>query len=664
MLAKMTLELVSACPSQVYTICEYLVKALACGAEDAEGALLLINGQTFKSRSELKAECQQLLRRYADNSHLEEADARFVLELLSHHPRGLEKSEGCKAVSAGAHPKFPTRCFFVVRADGREDFSYLRCVDNAPTREVECQTHICSVLCAILQLHPAACEKTARSIEERFPPYAGRAGAVESHRNWARSILHLCSNVQQLGEFLLMVLIRRMVEIDATIHKVEEQLPDLAALLGDKQSSETLLLDYMAQVLDANMMLMFEFLQRRLTGAAGEAETRLPKSLLSVFEGTVLLTHRVRYVQFLWFYLGSLRPAWAEAFLSVLLQTAYSPAHGTAKRVISFAYLASFVARAQFLPTKYALRTAQYVSTFARESLQAAEFHVAKGEASHPQVVLFLSSVQALCYILCFCAVAFAEQEPGGLAGLFPEGGALAGAEAFTPVLESPCRPLARITRPVAREFCRSVQPHCPQLAAALRQQLRAAPVAEDEAEEPEGGTPGCEATGLDGFFPFDPYRLRHSSIFLLGIYRQWVVAADDSESEGEAPGGLQADAAAGPRVPAASHSGTEEEEHSDADFTDAADAAERGFVPSVGPSPAFRPRTSADMMLDVSPLVAPMETVDDDDAFALPQASIDAGSNMLHCLLSTPAYKAGTTDGCKPAADTVIRAVGSNVMS
>merc|ERR1719221_247213 len=30
------------------------------------------------------------------------------------------------------------------------------------------------------------------------------------------------------------------------------------------------------------------------------------------------------------------------------------------------------------------------------------------------------------------------------------------------------------------------------------------------------------QAAGLESFFPFDPYRLWHSSMFLFGIYRNW----------------------------------------------------------------------------------------------------------------------------------------------
>merc|ERR1712079_651129 len=229
---------------------------------------------------------------------------------------------------------------------------------------------------------------------------------------------------------------------------------------------------------------------------------------------------------------------------------------------------------------------------------------------------------------------------------LLPSSGVSAGTEAFTPVLDSSCQPLTRISRHVAKEFCRSIKTVRPQLTAALQQQLQHSAVngmAAEEAEENEDGCFQGEVAGLELFFPFDPYRLRHSSMYLKGLYQTWNVGAedsDDSESEAAAPGGFH-DRKAAVSKNADSQHGTDDAS-SDADFTDAADVVERGFIPSVGPSPAFRPRSSTEMMDTMSPMCVPMESVETDDDFTLPQASIDArGSSMLHSLLSSRAYKA-----------------------
>lgn len=38
----------------------------------------------------------------------------------------------------------------------------------------------------------------------------------------------------------------------------------------------------------------------------------------------------------------------------------------------------------------------------------------------------------------------------------------------------------------------------------------------------------------LNSFFPFDPYRLPHSSSYIEGVYREWSsVAIDDGDEEG-----------------------------------------------------------------------------------------------------------------------------------
>ena len=165
-------------------------------------------------------------------------------------------------------------------------------------------------------------------------------------------------------------------------------------------------LDNAAQILDCEMMLVFEFLQRRLlasaTQGASSVEHRLVAELFQIFETVFLSTHRTRGVQFLFFYIASLRPAWTEAFLTLLLRTMYSNEMPIMKRLISVAYLASFVARASFLTTKYSLRTTQYMSALAREHLQAAGNLASAGETAHPHLQLFFSTVQAVCYIIVF----------------------------------------------------------------------------------------------------------------------------------------------------------------------------------------------------------------------------------------------------------------------
>mmetsp|Transcript_79264 Transcript_79264/g.164533 ORF Transcript_79264/g.164533 Transcript_79264/m.164533 type:complete len:726 (+) Transcript_79264:301-2478(+) len=664
-LRRLCLELVSEKPSCTGKVCEALVKALAEGMKrarggtngeagiwerDPRGEMISIAGTQYENRNGLKEACQTILRSYDIEHPLNHMDLVLMKEVLSKHPRGEEKLRGCETMVVGMHPVHDARCFYVVRADGREDFSFLRCVQNTPTEEVDAQSQICDVLCKVLQLHPTASDMVAQVIEQNFPSYRGREGGiVERHRNWAHSILQLCTRMPMLSDFLLRILIRRMVEIDAAIHNLEEDVAadeaygagtGMEVAAGDDKESQ---LNAMAHILDAKMMVLFEFLQRHLAGSVGDPQQQLVSTLFGIFESIVLLTHRARCVQFLWFYMVSLRPAWTEAFLTLLLHTAFSTNTAIPKRLISLAYLASFISRAKFVTKNFALRTAQYVATLARENQHAAEsLSEAGNTGQHPQLMLFLYAVQALCYVMCFHMHELGAVEPDDPTGrsalgiLLYEGCAEAGAEPFAPVLESPSVPLARVNRQVAEQFCHCLKPYNSPLATALQQRLQ------QYAESVGSHLSQGEEAALEVFFPFDPYRLRHSSMFVSPIFRDW----SDEESNIDAHEGFEGKAALNqPGGQSRSRGPSElESETSDADFTDAANAAERGFLPSVGPSPAFRPRGSTDMNDIMSPLILPMEPGYGDDDFLLPGpvVGMGEGENLLHGLLSSAAYREG----------------------
>jgi len=322
-----------------------------------------------------------------------------------------------------------------------------------------------------------------------------------------------------------------------------------------------------------------------------------------------------------------------------------------AKRVTSVQYLASFVARASFLTTAFALKTVRYMSSFARELLQAAEEHVAVGALSHPQLVLFLSVTQGVCYIICFRAASFAEEvEANGqnaLNSLLPVSGAGAVAEdAFTLVLESSVKPMGRISEGVANRFWKVLRPFFPSLG-----DMPGRPT-QETVKLPEIYYQESDSSGrITDVFPFEPYRLRHSHIFVRGAYQTWAAATgdaqtDDSDTEDSAgPKGFQGAIETRGRLNSAkSHRSStdepEEEAHSDADFTDVADAADRGFVPSVGPSPMFGARN--DEMADISPLCVSMESgLDGGDTFTLPQprVSLGSGNALLEQMLRSSAY-------------------------
>lgn len=185
--------------------------------------------------------------------------------------------------------------------------------------------------------------------------------------------------------------------------------------------------------------------------------------------------------------------------------------------------------------------------------------------------------------------------------------------------------------RPVAKEFCRAIRQTRPKLAEVLQQQLYNVPPVAEEDEMLLKGT---------GYFPFDPFLLAHSNIFLMGIYQSWQRGDDgfDEESDREAENYLKARNRAESSRPSDSASDMEDDQD---DFTDEADVASRGFTPQVGPSPAFRPDADMEMLSpSLGPILPPaVEGLEDDDF--LPPQAIDT-DNFMNRRLAHQSYKMG----------------------
>eukprot|EP00439_Symbiodinium_sp_Y106_P045696 s41_g5.t2 len=596
--AALAIETASSSVAKLHSVLEVLVKALAAGAEEGGGKVIVIGDEGFDDRAMLKEKCQSILKLYKNGDHLQPQDANFMFQLLAHHPRGEEKAQGCQSFAVGNHPTHPTRCFFVVRANDSEDFSFIRCVDRIPTFEVICQERISEAICRILKVHPVAMSSFASRIEESFPPIRGARSTVERHRNWASAILFLCTRMQALTECLLILLIRRMVQIDSDINKLEQKLPPEDEVFGDGGEQATKQeIDYKAQILDCNMTLCFEFMQKHLSIAKVQDynKSKLVVTLMHIFDGAVLHTHKVRCVQFLWFYLSNLDVTYAEAFLAVLLQVAYNPREMLERRILALWYVASFIVRSKDLTAQYALASTQHLSRLARELFQAAE----AGQPTEFQVNFLLAVLQAVCYVLCWKVEVFnttpVEQSAvTGLEALLPDPaqGHKVGPDAFTPLLLSEHQPITQIRRFIAKEFCRQIRPFREKVAAQLDSQLKKAQSTKIRVPSTMADELGCPAAA---FFPFEPYRLRHSSLFVRDIFKLWHDDKDDRkwDTDDDEDGATDEEGFGHDlegKVRTMSGSSEKDEASSDMDFTDQVDAERRGFIASAAPSPAFRP--------------------------------------------------------------------------
>merc|ERR1711935_36563 len=83
--------------------------------------------------SALKNRVTEISKAHTDDlTALDGEEKTFIEAVLEFHPRAAEKKTDMTGVAVGVNKEFPdTRCFFVVKAAGNEDFSYKKCVDTA-----------------------------------------------------------------------------------------------------------------------------------------------------------------------------------------------------------------------------------------------------------------------------------------------------------------------------------------------------------------------------------------------------------------------------------------------------------------------------------------------------------------------------------------------------
>lgn len=159
----------------------------------------------------------------------------------------------------------------------------------------------------------------------------------------------------------------------------------------------------MAAKLDDMMELLFQYVQ------ANEANADFFNLLLRVFEAIILPTHKSKYTQFLLFFMCSKNAQYLDAFVSALVAKLFDARLDALTRQTCAAYLASFLARAAYVPmpavrhvlTIFARWLHEYIASYGAQAPDAEAHGV------------FYSVCQSVLYIFCFHARSILAQDDG-----------------------------------------------------------------------------------------------------------------------------------------------------------------------------------------------------------------------------------------------------------
>ncbi|CAI5701206.1 unnamed protein product [Peronospora effusa] len=446
----------------------------------------------------------------------------------------------------------------------------------------------------VLTLVPTAANVLFPILCEHFPHKRMDAA---TQMGYLRNVLRVTEYVGGLRERVLGLVIDQLVAIDVEI-KLDESEEDVFTMddfldddmLPPDDSSRQV--DEMADKLDQMMLIMFEHIEQSaascspvLVSSETIASTAASnggkdvdmrqaalvfKYLLKVFEHSILNTHRSKYPQFLLFYVCRLDPQFQDIFISQLLASSLDPQTPPTTRQSCGAYLASFLARAKYISVAY-LQKALYhllkwlhdqmdlydaihleqqeqandrVGESAAEQeerlLEGAEKVESAGEHSF-QESIYISSLQTVCYMMCFRGLEIATSDNGAgyefLRSL--------GWERLIVTSSGYC-PLAYCQQTVATEFLNLleafdlVSEEClERVDLAIGTVSTSSTKTAKSMERSKKPTAGSASSStllsqrqpLETFFPFDPYLLRRSFRYVGPLYLYWK-HADPTSSE------------------------------------------------------------------------------------------------------------------------------------
>lgn len=286
----------------------------------------------------------------------------------------------------------------------------------------------------ILDLVPTAAFSTLfPTLVAEFPHKSERK---QAHTNYLKNLLRVVEYAPALRNKILTMLIDRVIKVDIEIQvdldeleedegeeleakltgKILRNIKDAAVFKGDddsdggeeydkdEDSDAVNSIKETVDKLDSMLQILFEYYSKsfptKSTKDPSIHSIETFELLLRSFNATVLPTYRSRYTQFLLFWASQKSPRFSDQFCVSVLEKALDNSRPQGTRQAAAAYIASFVARAKFMPEKDVRAVirlmCRWLGAFVDERSQECHgLDVSRWGG-------FYSVCQAVLYIFCF----------------------------------------------------------------------------------------------------------------------------------------------------------------------------------------------------------------------------------------------------------------------
>ena len=352
------------------------------------------------------------------------------------------------------------------------------------------------------------------------------------------------------------------IERDERIQSEIFEFDDSDAKPNQQKDDGQSQVDDMANKLDSLLSLLFQFIESR------PAIADIFPILLNVVMNSILITHKSKFVQFIILYAcgideqrqrnnedetttttttksGRKQQPFYRDFANHLIENVLDPYRATSTRQTAALYLASFVSRGAFVKPETVCEMVrsllQWTETYMK-ALNPTQIYAADARRQSSHHSLFYTVCQSVFYIMCFRGKeaiqyyhdqisAHRSQEELDLIDL--------SSTQWTRLCGHALRPLNFCLDSVKTEFLQLVRVFNLIDAATIEEisnverqvvikrkkptSIRTPATLEKERRSGGVGGLGRGRNPLDSFFPFDPFLLRQSHIFIEPHYNHWL---------------------------------------------------------------------------------------------------------------------------------------------
>lgn len=247
--------------------------------------------------------------------------------------------------------------------------------------------------------------------------------------------------------------------------------------------------------------------------------------LIAIFDKVILPIHDSSHIQFLLFYICSFKKSFFETFITHLWKKVQNPSAPVILRQTSLSYIASFLARAKYLPLPTVLATLNLMTAWIHSYIKEREglYNYIGPLHETARHGTFYSACQAVFYIAIFRHKQILD---------LPKGHEIMRKLNLEHIITSRLNPLKFCINTVVDMFSSVMRQHqivyCNTIIE--RNNRLTLPVCGQSKN-------AASVNPLDCFFPFDPYLLKSSAHIVDEIYQEWegrVPALEDEVKEYE----------------------------------------------------------------------------------------------------------------------------------